>query len=218
MECPKCKQQNPDEAKFCSACGAPLNIITSLPSQETARETNEQTTSQTPYTFSTGTQNKEISNPTLQGANQIQLQFNIKLLTRNDLMIGGAIVVCFLSLFLSWYQFHLTVNTYFGAITSGNLSFDALYHGYMYIALVLELLIVAHYINVALGNRLKIALPDWQVVSAGVLLNAVLFIIAFLDRPGPTGWDYGAFLGLIVALIAVAVVFIDLKNKGVIKK
>ncbi len=36
MFCPKCGQQNPDEAKFCGKCGAPISAAAAPPPQHSA--------------------------------------------------------------------------------------------------------------------------------------------------------------------------------------
>ena len=44
-------------------------------------------------------------------------------------------------------------------------------------------------------------------MMAATIVNAVLVIIAFIDKPGGgggVGWGFGAILGLIAALVAAA--------------
>ena len=51
-------------------------------------------------------------------------------------------------------------------------------------------------------GRLPLAHEQRLLAVAG--LNAVLVLLAFLVKPGGTGWRFGAFIGMLTALAAVA--------------
>jgi hypothetical protein len=50
----------------------------------------------------------------------------------------------------------------------------------------------------------KLPLPHAQVLLFGTALNLLLTVISFLTKPSGTSWQYGAYIGLIAAVIAAA--------------
>ena len=50
----------------------------------------------------------------------------------------------------------------------------------------------------------RLPLGHGQRLLAGSGLNAALVLLAFLSKPDGTGWRFGAFIGLLAALGAVA--------------
>jgi hypothetical protein len=111
--------------------------------------------------------------------------------------VAIATLVLFISLFLAW----------FGAgIAIYNVTVDGLYHGYMYITLIVSLAMIVY---LALGAGMdklpfKLPLPHAQVLLFGTALNLLLTVISFLTKPSGTSWQYGAYIGLIAAVIAAA--------------
>jgi hypothetical protein len=105
----------------------------------------------------------------------------------------------FISLFLPWF----TIS--FG-FASG--SVNGLWHGWMYLSLILCIVIVAYLILRAGWDTLPISqeVPHLTVMMIATIVNLVLVFIAFIDKPGGSGvgWGIGAILGLIAAVVAAA--------------
>jgi hypothetical protein len=117
-----------------------------------------------------------------------------------DRIAGVATVVLFISLFLSWFGVSVIGIT----VTASGLSA----HGYLYIVLILCILIVAYLAMRAGWDELPLSvnLPHLIVMLVATIVNLVLVLIAFLDKPGGSGvgWEFGAVLGLIAAVAATA--------------
>jgi hypothetical protein len=129
--------------------------------------------------------------------------FDLGRLTRNDLIAGGATIVLFISLFLPWFT--ASVGSFGGG------SVDGLYHGYMYIDLILSLAIVGYLVLRAGFGVLPFRLPvdHERALLAATGLNFLLALISFAFKPAgnslvSVGWGLGAFIGLIAAIAAVA--------------
>ena len=116
-----------------------------------------------------------------------------------DRIAGIATVVLFISLFLSWYTY---------SVAGFNFTADGLWHGWMYLSLILCIAIVAYLVLRAGWDELPIGtkIPHLTVMMAATIVNLVLVFIAFLDKPGGSGvgWGFGAFVGLIAAVVAAA--------------
>jgi hypothetical protein len=118
--------------------------------------------------------------------------------TGGDRITGTSTVLLLVSLFLPWYGV-----SFFGVSAQA----DGLTgHGYLYIVLLLCLAILG-YLGLRAGSeqlpaRLPLAHEQRLLAAAG--LNAVLVLLAFLIKPDGTGWRFGAFIGLLTALAALA--------------
>jgi hypothetical protein len=120
--------------------------------------------------------------------------------------IGGvAVFILFISLFFDWYSFGG------GCVTEGtlqvcapNITEDGLYHGYMFITLLLCLVLIAYYVAKLGWGRLPFNLPfpEAPVILAINALNLLLVIITMLTAPDGFGLSFGAWLGLLAALAA----------------
>jgi len=112
-----------------------------------------------------------------------------------------ATLVLFISLFLPWFTY---------SFAFGSVSVDGLWHGWMYLVLLLCLAIMAYLIARAGFSEMPFKLPmtDDQVLLIATGVNAVLSILAFLLKPGGIGftgigWGFGAFVGLAASIVAV---------------
>jgi len=119
-------------------------------------------------------------------------------LTNSDRVTGIASLVLFVSLFLPWYGVNLLgISAEADGLTV---------HGYLYIVLLLCVAIIAYLVMWAGFEELPVRLPlshqQRLLVASG--LNTVLVLLAFLTKPDGTGWRFGAFAGLLAALIAMA--------------
>jgi hypothetical protein len=126
-------------------------------------------------------------------------KFDVARWTRADRIGGIATLVLFISLFLPWFTVSL-------GFASG--SVNGLWHGWMYITLILSIVIIGYLVLLAGWDKLPISqdVPHLTVMMIATIVNAVLVLIAFIDKPGGSGvgWGFGAILGLVAALVAAA--------------
>jgi len=130
--------------------------------------------------------------------------FDAKRWTRDDQIVGGASLLLLISLFLPWYSVSAGP---FSASASGTTG-----HGYLWIVFILALVIVIYEVLKAGFEILPFNLPvgPVQLLLGLTGINLVLVLIAFLLKPGggtglvgvSVGWDFGAFIGLICAIVA----------------
>ena len=113
--------------------------------------------------------------------------------------------VLFISLFLPWFTYN------FGL---GSVSVNGFWHGWMYLVLIISLAIIVYLVSVAGFAEMPFKLPmaEERVLLIGTGVNAVLTVLAFLFKPGGigfngVGWGFGAFVGLIAAIVAAAPLF-----------
>jgi hypothetical protein len=119
-------------------------------------------------------------------------------LTNSDRGTGIASLVLIVSLFLPWYGVNLLgISAEADGLTV---------HGYLYIVLLLCVAIIAYLVMWAGFEELPVRLPlsheQRLLVASGI--NTALVLLAFLIKPDGTGWRFGAFAGLLAALVAVA--------------
>ena len=85
---------------------------------------------------------------------------------------------------------------------------NGLWHGWMYLTLIISILLVAYLVLRAGWDKLPISqnVPHLTVMLVATVVNAVLTLIAFIDKPGGggVGWGFGAVVGLIAAIVAAA--------------
>lgn len=124
-------------------------------------------------------------------------KFDAKRWSQTDRIVAIATLVLFVSLFLAWFGagisiYHVTVN--------------GLWHGYMYITLIVSLVILGYLALMGGLSTLPFKLPvsHPQFLAAATGLNFLLTLISFLTKPSGTSWQYGAYIGLIAAFVAFA--------------
>jgi hypothetical protein len=104
---------------------------------------------------------------------------------------------------LSWFSITLGNSALTLSVSANGLSA----HGYLYIVLIVCILVVAYLVLRAGWDELPVEmnLPHLTVMLVATLVNLLLVVIAFFSSPG-SGWglDFGAFLGLIAAIVAAA--------------
>jgi hypothetical protein len=129
------------------------------------------------------------------------MKFDATKLTQTHRIVGIASLVLLISLFLPWFS---ASNSFISVDVSG---FSA--HGYLWITFILCLAIVALLAVKALEVW---AFPDNAPVNEeralliATVINLVLVVLAFLLKPGGFGgfgWSFGAFIGLVAAIVAV---------------
>ncbi|MFZ0059648.1 MAG: hypothetical protein WAL35_06335 [Acidimicrobiales bacterium] len=127
-----------------------------------------------------------------------EAKFDAARWTKNDRIVGVATLVLFISLFLSWFGW--SVGPY--SFNASGLSA----HGYLYIDLILCLAILIYLVVRALFEEMpfKVPVPHETLLFVATAINFLLVLIAFLVKPAASGWRFGAFVGLIAAIVAVA--------------
>ena len=188
--CPQCQNVAADDAGSCPSCGASLSA--------TATEAAPGVSSPAPATAPPAPAGAAPSASAMPA-----FKFDAARWSLADRIAGVATVVLFIALFLPWYTVSGSVLGYsFGGSVNG------LWHGWMYLSLILTVVIVAYLVLRAGWDKLPISqdVPHLTVMMVGTIVNAVLVLIAFIDKPGGggVGWGAGAILGLIAAIVAAA--------------
>ena len=116
-----------------------------------------------------------------------------------DLVAGVATLVLFISLFLPWFGVSV------GPI---GITVDGLTaHGYLYLVLILALVEMGYLVAIAgmPDIRGRVPVPHEQLLTVINIINLVIVVIAFLDKGASgVGWRFGAFVGLVAAIVAAA--------------
>ena len=192
MICSQCGNNVAEGAAACPRCGAP---------QSTGQGANVRVS----------TVSAEPSSPrmaaSLGGTYAAAPAFNLDLnrLTRNDRMVGGATIVFVISLFLPWF-------TVSDGVASA--SVNGLWHGYMYIALILAVAVLAQEVLLAGFEQLpfKLHFGHEQAMLVATAAIFVLTVLSFVFKPAGAsdafasvnwGWSFGAVIGLAAAVVSV---------------
>ena len=124
-------------------------------------------------------------------------KFDAKKWSKSDRNVAIASLVFLISLFLPWFGYSVSI---YGA------SVDGLWHGYMYLALIISLALIIYLVLLAGMDELpfKMPIPHGQALFIATGIDFVLALISFLTKPGLTSWQYGAYVSLIAAAFAVA--------------
>jgi hypothetical protein len=183
--CPQCQSETADGAGYCPSCGTALSTAPTT-AQEVPAPSGPAAAPATPP-------------PAAASSSLPAYKFDVKRWTRADEIAGVATILLFISLFLPWF----TIS--FG-FASG--SVNGLWHGWMFLSLILCIVIVAYLVLRAGWDTLPITqeVPHLRVMMIATIVNLVLVLIAFIDKPGGSGvgWGAGAVIGLIAAAVAAA--------------
>jgi hypothetical protein len=178
VTCPNCQTVAAEGTASCPGCG---NVLPSAGPATTS-------TTSTP--------------PPVGGATspRPQIKFDLAAISQVDRLVGGGTLVLFISLFLPWFK----VSFSFGSASASGLTV----HGFLYITLILSLFVIGFVVAETLGLWTLPAespVSRDQVLLGATAINFILVLIAFLDKPGGhgVGWDFGAFIGLIAAVVAL---------------
>ena len=187
--CRQCQGEAADDASFCPSCGASLGQGTP-PAAAPGMSAPAAAGAGAPETGASSSSSSSVP----------AYKFDATRWSLADRIAGGATVVLFISLFLSWFGVTVIGIT----VTASGLSA----HGWLYIVLILCILIVT-YLGLRAGwDEMPVSanLPHLTVMLVATIVNLVLVFIAFIDKPGGSavGWQFGAFLGLIAAVAAAA--------------
>jgi hypothetical protein len=131
------------------------------------------------------------------------MKFDAAQISQEHRIVGIATLVLLISLFLSWFSVSLGA---IGSVSASGLSA----HGYLYLVLILSIVVIALLAVKALAiwafpENSPVTEDQALLIATGI--NLVLVVIAFLLKPGGVGsgvgWSFGAFIGLIAAIVAV---------------
>jgi uncharacterized membrane protein YiaA len=191
--CPQCQTQAADDAAFCPSCG------TSLSPAATATGTTAAAGAGGAAAAAAGAPAGSAST----GSSLPAYRFDAARWTLADRIAGVATIVLFISLFLSWFSYSV------GFLSASESGLSA--HGYLYIVLILCIVIVAYLVLRAGWDEIPIStkIPHLTAMIVATVINLVLTIIAFIFKPSGggfvrVGWDFGAVLALIAAIVAAA--------------
>jgi hypothetical protein len=193
--CPQCQNVAADDATTCASCGASLSAAaagsagaTGATAAPTAAPAGGNPTPTAPAGAASG------------GSSLPAYQFDLNRLTLADKIAGIASFILLISLFLSWFGITVIGITVTASGTSA--------HGFLWLVFIIVLLIEAYLVCVAGWGNLPFApqIPHLTAMIVATVVNLVLVFIAFIDKPGGSGvgWQFGAFLALIAAIVAAA--------------
>ena len=193
--CRQCQGEAADDASFCPSCGASLGQ-----GAPPAAAPDMSAPAAAGAGAGAGETPASSSSSSSSSSSMPAYKFDAARWSLADRIAGGATVVLFISLFLSWFGVTVIGIT----VTASGLSA----HGWLYIVLILCILIVT-YLGLRAGwDEMPVSanLPHLTVMLVATIVNLVLVFIAFIDKPGGSGvgWQFGAFLALIAAIVAAA--------------
>ena len=185
MRCAQCNEVNAWTLARCWNCGAPLAATASSSPGTGVPDEG----SPAPYR----TPGAHEASP----AGVTAFAFNARRWTLADQVTGGATLVLLVSLFLPWFG---TDGGFF------SVSVDGMWHGYMIIDLILAVAILGYLVLRAGFAALPFGLSvtaAGQLLAGAAGLNLLLAVVSFVTKPVGTGWQYGAYVGLAAAIVAV---------------
>jgi hypothetical protein len=187
--CPQCQSEAADDASSCPSCGTSLRTAAATPHDAPPA----------PATPTGAPAPAAAAAAPAGGASAVpSYKFDAARWSLADRIAGVATIVLFISLFLAWFGLSVIGIT----VTASGVSA----HGYLYIVMIISILIVAYLALRAGWDELPggINLPHVVTMMVATLVNLLLVFIAFIDKPGGSGvgWEYGAFLALIAAIVA----------------
>ena len=232
MFCPQCGTNNPDGTHFCSNCGtglagqqAPAGIAPPAAAQPPPPGNVDPAGAvppgyaAAPGSYAPGPQQGQGFGSAVGGGYQMgapgapvhsTVSVDFRRLGMGDLVAAGGTVLLFISLFLSWYS--ATGQDIDGnIITISSSALGQYAGGFRFLVLVLAIVVVLYLLARTFAPRgFRLPLPHWQILLVVVGLQFLLTILTFFIKPsaGPGGpgvsWSYGAYIGLVAAIIAVA--------------
>ena len=135
------------------------------------------------------------------------ISIDFRRLGTGDIVALGGSVLLFISLFLSWYT--IKVSEEFGNIGASTSALGTGAGGWRVLILVIDILVILYlFVRTMTPRGLHLPLPHWQLLTVALGLQFLLTLLAFLVKPSADGvsvsWGYGAFIGLIASIIALA--------------
>jgi hypothetical protein len=129
------------------------------------------------------------------------VNFDLNRATTVDKVVAVATFITMISIWMPWY----TVS-YLGVSGSGS---GTAAHGFLWLEFLLALVLIAYLVARVAWDTMPVSLPvaHAPLLIVGTAVQLLLVLIAFFDLPSggggvSVGWGFGAFLGLIGALVA----------------
>ena len=185
MRCAQCNEVNAWTLARCRSCGAPLAASASSSPGAGVRGEGLPASRRAPGAHE--------ASP----AGVTAFAFDARRWTLADQVTGGATLVLLVSLFLPWFG---TDGGFF------SVSVDGMWHSYMVIDLILAVAILGYLVLRAGFVSLPFGLSATaagQLLAGAAGLNLLLAVVSFVTKPAGTGWQYGAYVGLAAAIVAV---------------
>jgi len=185
MRCAQCDEVNAWTLARCRSCGAPLAASAGSSPGAGVRGEGLPASHRAP-----GAQEAGPGGVTA-------FAFDARRWTLADQVTGGATLVLLVSLFLPWFG---TDGGFF------SVSVDGMWHGYMIIDLILAVAILGFLVLRAGFSSLPFGLSvtaAGQLLAGAAGLNLLLAVVSFVTKPAGNGWQYGAYIGLAAAIVAV---------------
>ena len=122
--------------------------------------------------------------------------FDLNRLSRVDQVVGASSLILLITLFLPWFGVSL------GGYSASESGFDA--HGYLIIPLLTAIVLIAYLVMRAGWDHLpwKLPMEHTPLLLVGTGIQPLIVLLAFLFKPTGTDWQFGAYLGLLAALVA----------------
>jgi hypothetical protein len=142
-------------------------------------------------------------------------KFDMTKWSKHDRTVGIASLIVFISLFLPWFGVsYVTAYYHVGGSVNG------LWHGYMYLTLIISLVLVVYLVLLAGLDKLPFSVPmsHGQILLIGTAIDFILSLISFITKPGYTSWNFGAYVGLIASAVAVSPFAIPMVQSRMAKK
>lgn len=228
MFCPQCGTNNPDGTHFCSNCGTALSgqheAVTGAvpPAPQAPAPQPPAPQPPAPGSYAPGPQSGQGFGSPVAGGYQMgapgmpgtpahsTVSVDFRRLGVGDLVAAGGTILLFISLFLSWYSATGT-DVDGNVITITNSALGQFAGGFRFLVLVMAIIVVLYLLARTFAPRgFRLPLPHWQILAILVGLQFLLTILTFFIKPstGPGGpgvsWSYGAYIGLVAGIIAVA--------------
>jgi len=136
------------------------------------------------------------------------VNFDLNRATTVDKVVAVATFITMISIWLPWF----TVS-YLGASASGS---GTTAHGWLWLEFLLGLALVAYLVARVAWETMPFSMPvaHDRILIGGTAVQLLLILIAFADLPSSgvagvsVGWGFGAFLGLLAALVAAGPVLV----------
>jgi hypothetical protein len=229
MNCPQCQTANGPGSAFCGNCGAQLTVAQAAapagypPPQGTGQPLGY-TTSGAPtgydapptgynpaVGYNAGNQQGQYQAPSgggyqpgTTGSPLPPVNFDLNRATTVDKIVAVASLIALISIWLPWFT---ASDGPFSASASGTTA----HGGWMYLEFIVALVLIVYLVARVAWERLPFSLPvaHDRILIIGTAVQLLIMLIAFFDLPSTdgisgvsVGWGFGAFLGLLAALVA----------------
>jgi hypothetical protein len=198
--CPNCQATTRPDADFCTTCGAPLRQHEGPAPGGQETIVGEPRSGQPPFGQPPFGQppRYDQADPGSPGG---QFAFDVKRLRTPELVIGGASLIVLLSLFLPW----------FGTRGLGLTASGLAGHGYLALALLAAVAVLTYLVLRAGWDTLPFQFPVAHTPSLliGTGVQLLIVLLGFLLKPvGYPSWSFGAYLGLLAAVVACGTIVV----------